>query len=60
MIELKLADKLLADICLAEYALLNAKEELSNPEKDIVVKVTADYFLSQAIAKLSEIRAELN
>jgi len=60
MIELTLADKLLADISLAEYALLNAKEELSNPEKDIVVKVTADYFLSQAIAKLSEIRAELN
>lgn len=58
-IELTKADLLIAQVTNAEFAILNVLEELRNPERDIVVKVTADYFLGKAIAILNEVRNEL-
>ena len=58
-IELTKADLLIAQVTKAEFAILNVLEELRNPERDIVVKATADYFLGKAIAILNEVRNEL-
>ena len=59
-IELSQADLLIGQVTQAEYAILNALEELRNPERDIVVKVTADYFLAKAIEILKQVRHELD
>lgn len=59
-IEFTKADLLIGQVTNAEYAILNALEELRNPDRDIVVKVTADYFLSKAIEILKQVRHELD